>query len=113
MCSQVRKCVLILFVGLAGVALFAGRAESAGKAGATITHEVIAGTGAHFQGLGRGPSINDNGFIAFVGESRNGSGEPADNIYAFNPNMGSAVALMNQVFMYPNSGSSSLTAGTP
>src|SRR4051812_44986956 len=46
-------------------------------------------------------SINDNGYVAFVGEANNGDGQLADNIYAFNTSTGTVNPLMNSVFMYP------------
>lgn len=78
--------------------------------------DVIAQTGAgtpfNFNSLGQGPSINDNDYIAFVGESRNSAGELADNIYAYRPMTEQLTPLMNGVFMYPNQGVNESVPGT-
>ena len=76
----------------------------------------IAQTGAatpdNFSSLGNGVSINDNDYVAFVGESPNSSGQLADNIYAFNPDTRQVNQLMNKVFMYPDQGVDQGVAGT-
>lgn len=81
--------------------------------------QIIAQTGASgFSSLGDGPSINDNGEIAFVGTSLNdgdGQGQNqqlADNVYAFSPKTDATTALMNRVFMYPKEGSEQSVPGT-
>lgn len=59
------------------------------------------GSGLGLTGLGTGPSINDQGYIAFSAESNNSAGRPADNIYAYNPATGGIAALMDRQYMYP------------
>ena len=84
--------------------------------------EVIANTSGstetslgniEFSSIGRGPSINDMGYVAFVGESEVGEGVHADNIYAMNPVTGDVNHLMDDVFMYSNEDAgTSLNPGT-
>ncbi len=66
------------------------------------------GTGAMpFVSLGDGPSINDNGFVAFVGRTRDASDPPGllrENVFALNPVTGGTNQLMNPVFAIPNGG---------
>ncbi|MDB5350266.1 MAG: hypothetical protein JWN86_1513 [Planctomycetota bacterium] len=68
--------------------------------------QVIAATGSattfNFTHLGKGPSINDAGYVAFQAESGNNDGKSADNLYAYRPADASLQQLMNSVFMYPN-----------
>src|SRR5262249_19101768 len=62
--------------------------------------------------IGKGVSINDNGYVAFQASSLNDNGALADNVYAWSPDTGQANALMNRVFMLPNAGADQLTPAT-
>ena len=67
--------------------------------------EVLARTGdSGLVSIKPGVSINDNGYIAFVGESNNQAGELADNIYASRPGAAGPNQLMPSVFMYKKEG---------
>jgi hypothetical protein len=83
---------------------------------ASFDFRVVAETGAatsfNLLELSTHPSINDNGYVAFTAESENNDGQPADNIYAFNPTTGVLHQLMNPVFMYTNVGVDASAGGT-
>jgi len=83
-----------------------------GDLGVSVIAQTGAATPFNFTSLGRGPSINNDGYIAFVGESANEKGELSDNIYAYRPETGSLNQLMNRAFMYPKHGVGDLRPGT-
>jgi hypothetical protein len=73
---------------------------------------VVAQTGFELTSIGQGVSINDSGYVAFMAESRNDSGQLADNVYAFSPTVGEYQQLMHRQYMYPKTGADALTPGT-
>lgn len=69
-------------------------------AGEDPQFQVIARTsgGAGYARLGRGPSINDNGYVAFMARSGDPSGTQTENIYAVDPSTRVARKLMGEIF---------------
>lgn len=63
-------------------------------------------------GIGRNPSINDNGHVAFVAQSRNGNGQTVDNVHVWNAQTRATRALLNAAMLYPNTDADQLTPGT-
>ena len=70
-------------------------------------YDVIAQTGTgNFVGLGKGPSINSSGEVAFQGTiSRASDGQPVDNLFAYDPGTGAVRKVMSEAYELPNQGS--------
>ena len=62
---------------------------------------VRTGGGQGFISLGKGPSINDNGYVGFIGRTPNGDGRINENIYAYPPQSRRVQPLMNEIFVLP------------
>jgi hypothetical protein len=73
---------------------------------ATYDIDIVAQEDNLLTSLGRGPSINDRGQVAFQGSHSLNTidGTFADNIYSFDPTTHSYVALMSDAYEQPNVG---------
>ena len=105
MAATVAVLVLLIFSST-------GRADIARNADA-LRFQVVARTGsAGLISLSPYPSINENGYVAFVATTENADGEAADNVYAAIPGESVPRQLMNSIFLYPNEGVDTSAPGT-
>ncbi len=65
--------------------------------------EIIArtGGGSGLTVIGRGPSINDLGYVAFSARRRRSDGVEVENVYSVHPSTKQVRPLMNGIFEYP------------
>lgn len=70
--------------------------------------EIVArtGGGSGFTQIGRGPSINNRGYVAFTARTADSNGTEFENVYAVAPDSARPQKLMNEAFEYPITGGS-------